>query len=42
MVDSIMMFCKKEWQNKGIKKFTVTFNNEELSERAEYVNQVCM
>ncbi|ELU16275.1 hypothetical protein CAPTEDRAFT_209064 [Capitella teleta] len=39
MVDSIMMFCKKEWQNKGIKKFTVTFSNEQLSEGAEYDNQ---
>ncbi|ELU09011.1 hypothetical protein CAPTEDRAFT_214462 [Capitella teleta] len=39
MFDGIMMFCKKEWQNKGIKMFTVTFNNEQLSEGAEYVNQ---
>ncbi|ELU12955.1 hypothetical protein CAPTEDRAFT_214247 [Capitella teleta] len=39
MFDGIKVFCIKEWQKKGIKKFTVTFNNEELSERAEYVNQ---
>ncbi|ELU17887.1 hypothetical protein CAPTEDRAFT_207845, partial [Capitella teleta] len=39
MVDGIKVFCKKEWQNKGIKKFTVTFNNEQLSERHEYANQ---
>ncbi|ELT99876.1 hypothetical protein CAPTEDRAFT_185719, partial [Capitella teleta] len=39
MFDGIKVFCKKEWQNKGIKKCTVTFNNEQLSERTEYANQ---
>ncbi|ELT88224.1 hypothetical protein CAPTEDRAFT_196125, partial [Capitella teleta] len=38
MFDDIKVFCKKEWQNKGIKKFTVTFSNEQLGERTEYAN----
>ncbi|ELU08472.1 hypothetical protein CAPTEDRAFT_191156 [Capitella teleta] len=39
MCNGIKVFRKEEWQNKGIKKFTVTFNNEKLSKEAEYVNQ---
>ncbi|ELT93790.1 hypothetical protein CAPTEDRAFT_190971 [Capitella teleta] len=36
--NGIRVFCEKNWQNKGIKKFTVTFSNEEFCEESEYAN----
>ncbi|ELT87228.1 hypothetical protein CAPTEDRAFT_197603 [Capitella teleta] len=33
------MFCKEEWQSKGIKNFIVTLSNEHLCEDADYRNQ---
>ncbi|ELU18337.1 hypothetical protein CAPTEDRAFT_191984 [Capitella teleta] len=37
--EGIKVFCKEEWQSKGIKKFIVTLSNEHLCEDADYLNQ---
>ncbi|ELT98746.1 hypothetical protein CAPTEDRAFT_194231 [Capitella teleta] len=37
--NDIKVICKEEWQKRGIKKFTVTLNDEQLCEEAEFANK---
>ncbi|ELU16277.1 hypothetical protein CAPTEDRAFT_209066 [Capitella teleta] len=38
-LDDVDVFFKKEWQNRGINEFTVTFSKEQGDKDPEYVNQ---